>query len=423
MRGVSLQFTMVSLTLIGMTQIAQAEDLVMPFACTSAGGQVEMRPANDTSYRILGRRDEQPFVACGSSNSACETMMVHRFNVECGGNKISWARIASGARALGVMMPAGLPNGFAPVSTLSGRFILPAVTYVAPAVTPVTMNDLSADSVTEHREDTARGVNAAWVTEVTSNATTALSGGKAARVAGSLVCVLVMLFFASLVAAGRWRIPAPELSLLPGRFSDLNRRWLGWAVTARKMLTQNVSHFRGSWDGMADGTVRETPVDDASNAFAIVQARLAETLFSVAALAPDLLLRDVLNSELRSISERLNEVERHMHRRTPVKSSAIIRTLGRELDRIARIAHSASHGLHDVKTEIVDMPQSIAEAYRVLGMNADAAPAVAKKLVDVLRMSWHPDHARDEPDRLRRESRMKQINAAWDLINDRRAAA
>ncbi|MGL4397924.1 MAG: DnaJ domain-containing protein, partial [Hyphomicrobium sp.] len=61
--------------------------------------------------------------------------------------------------------------------------------------------------------------------------------------------------------------------------------------------------------------------------------------------------------------------------------------------------------------------------YRVLGVNPAAAPAVAKKLVDALRMSWHPDLARDEADRVQREKRIKQINAAWDLIKDQHQAA
>ena len=59
----------------------------------------------------------------------------------------------------------------------------------------------------------------------------------------------------------------------------------------------------------------------------------------------------------------------------------------------------------------------------MLGINADAAPQVAKKLVDALRMSWHPDFARSEEDRQVREARMKQINAAWDLIKERPHAA
>jgi DnaJ-class molecular chaperone len=38
-------------------------------------------------------------------------------------------------------------------------------------------------------------------------------------------------------------------------------------------------------------------------------------------------------------------------------------------------------------------------------------------------MTWHPDHARDEQDRLLREDRIKQINIAWELISDKRQAA
>ncbi len=43
-----------------------------------------------------------------------------------------------------------------------------------------------------------------------------------------------------------------------------------------------------------------------------------------------------------------------------------------------------------------------------------------KKIVDGLRLSWHPDLAKDEADRQLREYRLKQINAAWDLIQGKR---
>jgi DnaJ-class molecular chaperone len=70
-----------------------------------------------------------------------------------------------------------------------------------------------------------------------------------------------------------------------------------------------------------------------------------------------------------------------------------------------------------------DPPATVFEAYRVLGLNASAPDAAVKKIVDALRMSWHPDHARDEADRRNREQRIKQINAAWDLLKGRPAAA
>ncbi len=43
-----------------------------------------------------------------------------------------------------------------------------------------------------------------------------------------------------------------------------------------------------------------------------------------------------------------------------------------------------------------------------------------KKIVDGLRQSWHPDLARTEADRRLREVRMKQINAAWEILQGKR---
>lgn len=64
------------------------------------------------------------------------------------------------------------------------------------------------------------------------------------------------------------------------------------------------------------------------------------------------------------------------------------------------------------------MPRTRAEALEVLGMGIapDINEAAIKKIIDGLRMSWHPDHARDDVDRATRELRLKQINAAWDII-------
>lgn len=65
------------------------------------------------------------------------------------------------------------------------------------------------------------------------------------------------------------------------------------------------------------------------------------------------------------------------------------------------------------------IPKTQAEALRILGMGVsrDASPASIKKIVDGLRMSWHPDHAENEADRRLRELRLKQINAAWEIIS------
>jgi hypothetical protein len=68
------------------------------------------------------------------------------------------------------------------------------------------------------------------------------------------------------------------------------------------------------------------------------------------------------------------------------------------------------------------IPQTREEALRVLGMGVapDVSEVAVKKIVDGLRLSWHPDHANNPEDRERRELRMKQVNAAWDIIAGKR---
>jgi hypothetical protein len=69
------------------------------------------------------------------------------------------------------------------------------------------------------------------------------------------------------------------------------------------------------------------------------------------------------------------------------------------------------------------IPATREEAMQVLGMGVtpDASLNAIKKIVDGLRASWHPDHASGGADRQLREVRMKQINAAWEIIAGKRA--
>ena len=69
------------------------------------------------------------------------------------------------------------------------------------------------------------------------------------------------------------------------------------------------------------------------------------------------------------------------------------------------------------------IPQTRDEALRVLGMGVapEVSEVAVKKIVDGLRLSWHPDYATSPEDRELRELRMKQINAAWEVISGKRA--
>jgi hypothetical protein len=69
------------------------------------------------------------------------------------------------------------------------------------------------------------------------------------------------------------------------------------------------------------------------------------------------------------------------------------------------------------------IPRTRHDALQVLGMGVtpEVGDAAIKKIVDGLRLTWHPDHAKSAQDRELRELRMKQINAAWEIITGKRA--
>jgi hypothetical protein len=68
-------------------------------------------------------------------------------------------------------------------------------------------------------------------------------------------------------------------------------------------------------------------------------------------------------------------------------------------------------------------PPSLAEAYELVGANPKTPLESVKRLVDSLRQSWLPDLASSEEDRRYHEQRIRQIDAAWDVISAARKSA
>ena len=66
------------------------------------------------------------------------------------------------------------------------------------------------------------------------------------------------------------------------------------------------------------------------------------------------------------------------------------------------------------------IPKSRDEACFILGANREADADTLQRLVRALRQCWHPDLAQTDQDRTYREARIKQINAAHDLITGKR---
>jgi DnaJ domain len=215
-----------------------------------------------------------------------------------------------------------------------------------------------------------------------------------------------------------WMFAAMALATLVGlmrvRYAD---SWSGRFF----VLSQRGSALWTSW---FSGAGRH---GDAAGASAVT-AMLEQSEKVVSKLKGAGPLREVLLSELQQARHRLASVAAVAGEGEDADARAgmLYRALMRDLQRIRRIAESAAASLSHSRPhsrQDSGLPHTTSEAYDVLGVNPNVSEGVLKKIVDALRMSWHPDHARDEDDRVTREARIRQINVAWEMISANRAAA
>ncbi|HRD76952.1 MAG TPA: J domain-containing protein [Hyphomicrobiaceae bacterium] len=87
-----------------------------------------------------------------------------------------------------------------------------------------------------------------------------------------------------------------------------------------------------------------------------------------------------------------------------------------DLQRIRTLARIESERRIAAMPREPQLPVTRAEACEALGVNPQSDMKAIKKVVDALRLTWHPDLAVDDAERRSREDRMKQINAAWDVL-------
>jgi hypothetical protein len=166
-------------------------------------------------------------------------------------------------------------------------------------------------------------------------------------------------------------------------------------------------------------SVVRSPVTGIALAFAALTAALL-TAFALARRRERMNLagtrpRDIASVSLDGSARRAKPVARLGYTRGTLPPNAAATAMNRVPGQAAS-GHSGPSDLGD------RMPRSKAEALQVLGMGVtpDANATALKKIVDGLRLSWHPDLAKDETDRQLRELRLKQINAAWEIIQGRR---
>jgi hypothetical protein len=455
----------------------------MPFDCGVENGRLTLTPADERRYSIIGARDEQPVTACHSAGSShCRTIMVHRFVISCGGAGVAWMRVAAAmrhpqaapawvenghlnvvlaARGSGPTVPrdcrdrpafalagAGfqrtvatgrdcvadrastridqlvLPAGFAPVGEMGARLVLDTralprpnsggsnsgvMAWITPAaaaegqtlVAKADAGEIVApipglEPYDADYEPAYSGNH--WITVVQEAKEPAARGDNTGISPGPWAWMLAAMALATMVG------------LVRVRYAD---SWSGRCfVLAQRGSALWASRFSGSAHHGNDAGA------------GAVAAMLEQTELGVAKLKGAGPLREVLLSELQHARQRLASVAAVAGdgADADARAGTLYRALMHDLQRIRRIAESAAASLSHTRQD-TGLPHTTSEAYDVLGVNPNVSEGVLKKIVDGLRMSWHPDLARDEEDRLAREARMRQINVAWDMISANRAAA
>lgn len=94
-----------------------------------------------------------------------------------------------------------------------------------------------------------------------------------------------------------------------------------------------------------------------------------------------------------------------------------------EANDLLETIHADLGKLLDMGTGERAMPETAAEAFRLLNVSEDTPLDVIKTVINAYRRVWHPDLAHDDIERQRCTLRLQQINVAWDLIQRTRGTA
>ncbi|MGE0022153.1 MAG: hypothetical protein AB7S70_00795 [Hyphomicrobium sp.] len=458
--------------------LARADELfVMPYACKMSGGQPVLTPSADQKgHPVIGGREERTFRACSPVNpELCHRWTLHRFDLDCDGKRVPWVEVAAAAEAArgeGVYLsgdrleiemppqwslpagapcaregrhygafsrfcerrlarteriPVALPAGFAPLFGIDGIFVANASPRVAeakpiereraapqtePPKASVKAEPLPPPAKAEPKvaEKAPKQTPALTVPQpvpaeppAASAASKASPAAESAKPAPAADAPLTGPIIPTIINAAN----APsDADATPSE----SPAQAGEAVAAADQVLPEVSKPAASVtaDGVETGSIgaltrSESPAGLDGRPIAIA-AFAALSLLTIV-----LLWRRGRVSSAGALSRDIAAVSfDKIHGGLPAVAPKAARDVAPA--RAAQPAHVVA------ATDAV--PRSREDALAVLGMGLgpEANEAAIKKVVDGLRMSWHPDHASDAADRAAREARLKQINAAWDIL-------
>jgi DnaJ-like protein len=363
---------------------AAAEDqLVMPFACRVAGGTVSLAPSAPQTYPIYGRAEHKRLTTCSPYDPGkCHNWSVHRFDLDCGGVRTSWQSVVA---ALSPMLAESAGEAYgddarAP-QAMAGRYQPGPAGRIAfpPGFAPNPMKVAQF----KHTEDVAAPVP--------------LPPKKPAAAPADV---------AELQPG-----PTPPAAPVPTDGKAEAAAETEAAQAPAKPVAQRALNIEiESGTGEVTGALPEQGSlwRDAGLVFAV-------TLTALLALSVLLLLR-------RGGRLALPRPMTVLRLRGPAGLPALRRSLVSEWkDAAGRLTGGkAQSGLRLWDEDW--LPATKREARDVLGVDPRAGRDTIKSTVTRLRRALHPDYALDEEDRLLRERRLKQINAAWEILGGKRRA-
>ncbi len=224
---------------------------------------------------------------------------------------------------------------------------------------------------------------------------------------------------------------------------------LGSIVAAEGKLRDQYEAIGVHLSSTASETSREFLLDHVTGSRAKIRAELAEHLEELQMASAEMQKCAALREDVQAAFEHaktaviqkgsptlLTELDRILHglesdmlgdlfaQHKWDEVQEVFRLMISELD---TIRSAAGRGEAEPAPEFPDgadqVPQSLEDAYRILNVHPGARKEAIKKVVDSQRLIWHTDVISDPAERERRKARIQCINAAWDIINGRRAVS
>lgn len=386
-----------------------------------------------------------------SSAGSCRPVEVYRFDIVCNGQRRKWAAVARNlARPLPVNRDAlarvsvspsnefqlptlsadGLPFkvrppvGYAPLEELGARLepaLFSSPTRSNPLRTLVTTSPLpniTPAGFTPDDDEPAFAPPTA-LEPITGHDVQSDPSNGLSLAASALLAALALTLAAMRLYPLQTRTLGRHVSAHIGR-SALQLKRI--QATHQPFFARQFARLR--WRLSRFGSIGQSRDINTVNAAASVGALLTDTELRLMQLRTAGPLTDVLRQELTHLRQRLDTLTSTtaQSEEQAARAAPSFRNLLRDVERVRRIADSAAISLGGTRNP-TRVPQTKSEAYAALGLNPDVAEPTLKKVADGLRMSWHPDLARDDADRNEREDRIKAINIALDLIHERRIVA